>query len=101
MTFVVLEAGSIVEDFKEVGLLFEGEVIQFILNFIIDSFKNTVQAFIWPATVAQLAPPLGAIAMGLAFWLFPIYVKKHIEDWMLADNDVEPVAEANELPDEK
>jgi len=69
--------------------LFDGQVISFVLNFIIDSFKNTLSAFIWPATVAQLSPPLGAIGLGLAFWLFPIYVKKHVEAWMFAGDEPE------------
>jgi hypothetical protein len=101
LTFVALEAGSFIEDFKEIGLLFDGEIIQFILNFIIDSFGNTLQAFIWPANVAQMAPPYGAIALGVAFWLFPIYVKKHIEAWLFADDDVEQADANAELPEEK
>jgi hypothetical protein len=32
--------------------------------------------------IVQLAPPFGAIGLGLAFWLFPIYVKKHVEAWL-------------------
>lgn len=86
-TFLWLEAGSFIEDFKQIHLLFEGEVIDFILNFIIDSFRNTLQAFIWPVNIVQFAPPYGAIGLGLAFWLFPVYVKKHIEDWLLDGDD--------------
>ena len=86
-TFLWLEAGSFIEDFKQIHLLFEGEVIDFILNFIIDSFRNTLQAFIWPTNIVQFAPPYGAIGLGLAFWLFPVYVKKHIEDWLLDGDD--------------
>ena len=73
--------------------MFDGEIIAFFLNFIIDSFQNTIQAFIWPAKIAQLAPPFGAISLGLAFWLFPIYVKKHIESWMFADDAEKPAAD--------
>jgi hypothetical protein len=87
VTFIVLEAGSFIEDFKEIGLLLDGQVIDFILNFIIDSFQNTLQAFMWPVNIVQIAPPFGAIGLGLAFWLFPTYVKRHIEAWLLADDD--------------
>lgn len=87
VTFAVLEAGSFIEDFKQIGMLFEGRVIDFVLNFIIDSFQNTLQAFMWPVKVIQLAPAYGAIALGLAFWLFPIYVKPHIERWMFAGEE--------------
>lgn len=89
MTFLVLEAVSVIEDFKEIGLLLDGEVIAFVLNFIIDSFQNTLQAFMWPVNIVQIAPPYGAIGLGVAFWLFPIYVKKHIEAWLFEGADEE------------
>ena len=85
VTFAVLEAGSFIEDFKEIGLLLDGQVVEFILNFIIDSFQNTVQAFMWPVFVVQLAQPWGAIGLGLAFLLFPVYLKKPIEAWLFSD----------------
>ncbi|MCH9695641.1 MAG: hypothetical protein K0U72_14095 [Gammaproteobacteria bacterium] len=59
------------------------------LNFIIDSFKNTVAAFMWPVNIVTSYQPYGAISLGLAFWLFPIFVKPHIEKWMF---DGEPAA---------
>ena len=62
--------------------MFNGEMFAYVISFVIDSFKNTVQAFMWPAFVAQFMPPFGAIGLGLAFWLFPIYLKKPIENWM-------------------
>lgn len=82
VTFLLLEAGSFIEDFKQIHLLFDGEVFDFIFNFIVDSLRNTLQAFIWPVNIVQIAPPFGAIGLGLAFWLFPIYAKKHIDDWL-------------------
>ena len=47
-------------------------------------------ALIWPVFIVQWAMPLGAIALGVAFWLFPIYVKPHIEGWLF---DGEPETE--------
>jgi len=45
----------------------------------------------WPVDIVQLAPPFGAIGLGLAFWLFPIHIKKHIETWLFgAKEDEEP-----------
>ena len=87
ITFVILEAGSIIDDVKDVGLLFNGEIIAFFLNFIVDSFQNTWKAFAWPMFVVQFASPWGAIGLGLAFWLFPTYVKKHVEAWLFSDDD--------------
>jgi hypothetical protein len=94
ITFVILEATSIIDDVKDVGLLFNGEVFEFFLNFIIDSFQNTWKAFAWPMYVVQLGMPWGGIALGLAFWLFPTYVKKHVEAWLFSDEDSEEIAEA-------
>jgi len=94
ITFVTLEIGSIVEDVKDIGLLFNGEVIAFFLNFIIDSFQNTWKAFAWPIFVVQIAQPWGAIGLGVAFWLFPIYVKKHIEGWLFSDEQSKESTEA-------
>ena len=82
-----MEAGSLVEDFKQIHLLFEGQVIEFVMNFIIDSFQNTIQAFMWPVDIVQFASPWGAIGLGLAFMLFPRYVKKHVEAWLFADDE--------------
>lgn len=96
MTFVVLEAGSFIEDFKEIGLLFDGQVLEFILNFIIDSFQNTIQAFMWPVHIVRFAPPVGVIALGLAFALFPMFLKKPIEAWLFSDSDAETNEQAGD-----
>jgi hypothetical protein len=87
-----LEAASIVDDVKDIGMLFDGEIIGFFLNFVVDSFKNTLQAFAWPVFIVQFASPWGAIGLGLAFFLFPIYVKKHIEAWLFSDVEKEETA---------
>jgi hypothetical protein len=73
-------------------LLFNGEIVEFFLNFVIDSFQNTVQAFMWPVKVVQFAQPWGAIGLGVAFMLFPKYVKKHIETWLFSDDKSEEIA---------
>lgn len=62
--------------------MFNGQVVDFVLNFVIDSFKNTIAAFMWPVDIVTAWQPYGAIALGLAFWLFPIFVKPHVEKWM-------------------
>ena len=88
LTFVVLEAGSFIEDFKQIHLLFEGRAFDFVLNFIIDSFSNTIHAFMWPVDIVQIAPPFGAIGLGVAFLLFPVLVKKHVEAWLFSDDEL-------------
>lgn len=82
VTFIVLELGSVVEDAKEFGLLLDGRVVDFVLNFVIDSFKNTLSAFMWPVTILKLAPPWGLIALCAGFVAFPRFLKKPIDDWL-------------------
>ncbi len=86
-TFLWLEAGSLIDDFKQVHLLFDGQVFHFILNVVIDSFQNTLAAFLWPVSIVQFRPPFGVLGLGLAFWLFPITLKKHIETWLFDANE--------------
>ncbi len=89
VTFIWLEAGSIIDDIRDVGLLFDGQIVTFFLNFIIDSLQNTLSAFLWPVSVLKSAAPWGAIGLGIAFWLFPIHVKPRIESWLFSgDEDV-------------
>jgi len=48
----------------------------------------------------QWKAPLGAIALGVAFWLFPTYVKPHIEGWLFDDEaDVVENPEAHKDPE--
>ena len=39
---------------------------------------------------------MGAIALGVAFWLFPIYVKPHIERWLFDDESGEAVEQGED-----
>lgn len=91
---------SIVEDVKEIGLLFDGQAIAFFVNFIVDSFKNTIQALMWPAFIAQWSPPYGAIGLGLMFMLFPPLLKKPIESWLFSGDDEQatPDPDSQEKP---
>ena len=92
VTFLFLEIGSLADDVSGIGAIFNGGAISFVIGFIIDSFMNTFYALIWPVYVVQWAPPWGAIALGGAYWLFPTYVKPHIEDWLF-DGEPEKVDE--------
>ncbi len=87
VAFIVFEVGSLADDVLGIGALFSGQAIEFLVDFFIDSLTNTVRALIWPVYIVQYAPPFGAIALGVAFWLFPAYVKPHIEAWLFDDNE--------------
>ncbi len=85
ISFVILEIGSLADDVLGIGAVFSGQAIEFAINFILDSFMNTMYSFVWPVYVVQLAPPWGAIGLGLAFFSFSSYLKKPIEGWLFAD----------------
>ena len=82
VAFIIFEVGSLADDVTGIGTIFTGGAISFLIGFIIDSFMNTFYALIWPVYVLQWSMPWGAIALGLAYWLFPTYVKPHIEEWL-------------------
>jgi len=86
-----------VEDIAGIGDLLSGGIIEFALDFIIDSFKNTLGALMWPVEIVTFAPPWGAIGFGLAFVAFPKYLKKPIEGWLF---DEEPAADKDPTADE-
>lgn len=87
--FLILEINEIIFDdipqFIAMNNVFSSELIGFGIEFIIDTFFNFVMALIWPVYIVTLWPPAGAIALGLAFVLFPRYLKKPIERWLFHD----------------
>lgn len=97
VTFVYLEVIDLFDDVMGIGAVFNGQVFDFIIDFFLDSLMNTVEALIWPVDIAQWAPPWGAIALGLGYWLFPIYVKPYIEDWLF-DGEPEEAEEPESTP---
>ena len=96
LTFIILELGSLREDVAGAGELFSGGIIafaiSFFLDFLIDSLVNTITALMWPIYVIQWAPPWGAVGLGLAYWLFPSYLKEPIEKWMFNGEPPEDAA---------
>jgi hypothetical protein len=86
ISFVIREIGSLADDVLGIGAIFSGQAIEFIVNFIVDSFMNTMYSFMWPVYVVQLALPWGAIGLGLAFFGFTSLLKKPIEGWLFADD---------------
>ena len=90
VTFVVLEIRTIVGEFVEsdsLGAFVQEQLVEFVFRFAIDSLMNMIYAFAWPAYVAQYSPPVGVIALGAAFILFPITLKKPIERWLFPDGE--------------
>lgn len=87
IAFIIFEVGSLADDVLGIGALFNGQAIEFLIGFFVDSLVNTLRALMWPFYAVQYAPPFGAIGLGVAFWLFPTYAKPHIEAWLFDDDD--------------
>ena len=94
VTFLYLEILSLADDVLGIGAVFTGQIIDFVINFFLDSLSNTIAAFMWPVDIVQWNSPWGAVLLGIAFWLFPIYVKPHIEEWLF-DGEEPEVEEAD------
>ena len=87
LTFIYLEIGSLGEDIAQVGGLFNGGFVAFVVDFFVDSLLNTLQAFLWPVHVVMWAPPKGAIGLGLAYMGFAKYLKPPITRWLFPDGE--------------
>ncbi|MCK5326475.1 MAG: hypothetical protein KAJ57_10710 [Woeseiaceae bacterium] len=74
-----------IPQFIAMNSVFSSELIGFGIEVIVDTMMNFVKALIWPVYFATLWPPVGVIALGLAFWLFPKYLKEPIERWLFQD----------------
>lgn len=89
VSFLYFEIGSLKEDVAQIGGLFNGGAIAFLIEFFIDSFTNTVRALGWPIYVVSFAPPWGAIGLGVAFAGFTTFLKPPITRWMFPDGEPE------------
>ena len=89
VAFLYLEILEIVFDdipqFIALNNVFSSELIGFGVQVIVDTVVNFVRALMWPVYIAALWPPAGAIALVLAFVLFPRFLKKPIEHWLFHD----------------
>jgi hypothetical protein len=56
-----------------------------IFRFATDSIMNMVQAFIWFLPFFELRPPLGFILLGVGFYIFDIYLREPVGNWILGE----------------
>ena len=89
VAFLFFEIREIVFDdipqFIAINNFASSEIVEFGIQFIVDTMMNFVRALAWPAFVATFAPPVGAIALGVAFMLFPRYLKPYVERYLFGD----------------
>ncbi len=66
---------------------FTNQIIEFLFRFMSDSIANMIQAFMWPVYIVSWQPPVGAIALGLAYIVFAKFIKQHISAWLFLDGE--------------
>lgn len=97
LTFVWFEIKTFAGDIADadgVGDFFTGQLTEWAFRIAIESFLNMVSALMWPVYVVQFSPPIGAIALGLAFIAFPRYFKQPVERWLFGE---QPADESEDL----
>lgn len=90
MTFLYFDVRTVIGEIADAtGLadFLSDQLLGFVIRFATDSLVNMVKAFIWPVYIVQIYPPFGPIALGLAFYIFPVYLKKPIETWLFGDKE--------------
>ena len=93
LTFVFLEVRTIVSEIagaESIGQFFSEQLIEFVFRFFGESLANMIQAFIWPVQIVTLAPPFGAIGLGIAFLVFDKVLRGPIEQWLADGKDTDP-----------
>jgi hypothetical protein len=90
ITFAILEIktifGDVVEADGPIDFVKE-QAFEMMFRFLGETLQNMISAFMWPVWFVQFNPPIGAIALGVAFFLFPVTLKKPIEHWLFGEND--------------
>jgi len=61
-----------------------------LIGIVVDSFTNMVKALMWPVYIIQINPMYGGIALGVAFVIFPKYLKKPLQQKLFGDQKIEP-----------
>ena len=90
VTLLYLEITTFFGELAEasgVGDFFREQLLEFVMRFSVESIGNLVEAFIWPLKVIALAPPWGAISLGLGFAAFQLFLNEPVERWLIGDEE--------------
>ena len=82
LTFLFFEAKTIIDEIADstgLGDFLSEQLVGFLFRFIVGSFENMIKALMWPVYIIQINLIYGGIALGLAFAIFPKYLKKPLE----------------------
>ncbi len=90
VTFVYLEATTIIGEIlasKGIVEFFTEQLVELPLRFLGESFKNMIQAFLWPLPVAEFSPPWGIAILVAMYLFFTRFVKEPLEQWLFHDEE--------------
>jgi len=85
-TFLYLEVRTIIGELLEAEGVIDfltDQVFDFFIRFAIDSIANMIHAFIWFLPVISFKPPVGIIALGIGFYIFDIFLRERVANWLL------------------
>ena len=61
---------------------FSGDAFRFAVEFLIDTFKNMLNAFLWPVHVIGWQAPAGIVILVAMYIAWPRFVQQPIEHWL-------------------
>ena len=89
VTFLYLEARTLLDEIASSSGVVDfvaSHLFELIFRFAFDSIGNMVQAFIWFLPVLEYRSPLGIILLAIGFYVFDIYLRKPVGDWLLRED---------------
>lgn len=89
LTFVWLEVSMFVSDLLAAGSggFLEDGIFSLIVGYFVESFQNSLRAFMWPVHMMGVLPPWGLAGLIVMFAVFPRYLKPPLEQWLFDDEE--------------
>lgn len=88
-TFIYLEVKTIIGELLEADGIVDfltDQIFEFVIRFAADSIANMVQALLWFIPVLSFSPPIGMIALGVGFYVFDIFLRERVAEWLLGES---------------
>lgn len=88
LTFLYLEARTILTEVMQAEGFIDfitDQLFEFVFRFLGDSISNMVQALIWFIPFYSYRSPLGIILLGIGFYVFDIYLREPVGNWLLRE----------------
>ena len=62
--------------------ILSGDLISFVISFIIDTLMNTFYALIWPVLLIEWDATIGIVILVAIYTLYPKVVQEPLENWL-------------------